>query len=242
MKILSSYDKIIHTVSDIEPDTWYHKGCFCQFMFHRGRVMQEALLHDPAAPAGDPHPKFSNRVVYLGQQILDYLAGYSDDMIPASKEIEFQRREDRKEMERRIAAENEELKKQYDAAVAGYGSTREAVLAIVRHHLRQSEVDITKAASLSCGVYFLREQGEIVYVGQSVSVYSRVAQHRRDGKFFDSVTFMPCMQKDLNSMEGFFIRLLRPKLNGHSRLGVHGAPTSQLWNEIVDLDARALAT
>ena len=66
------------------------------------------------------------------------------------------------------------------------------------------------------GVYFLFEADECVYVGQSINVHSRVRDHHRDRllrKTFDTYSWVPCVQEDLNSLELFYIRALLPKLN-----------------------------
>lgn len=62
------------------------------------------------------------------------------------------------------------------------------------------------------GVYFLCHKGEVVYVGQSVNVLSRVGQHFGH-KTFDSVFFVRIPKTDLDFVEGTFIRTLEPKYN-----------------------------
>lgn len=236
MKIYSASDKTIRWASEIEPDAFYGKGCFSNFSFHRGRMMQEALCHDPIAPHGVANPRFPSRVVYNGQEILDYLASYSDDLIPASAEIERQRKDDRREFALELERVKDSHKAKHTELMKSIGDTRSAILKLVRETLDKS-IDITKGVNSSCGVYFLRSKGEIVYVGQSVSVYGRVHQHK-SSKEFDEVTLLPCKPEDLNNLEGFFIRLLRPKLNGHNAItGRHGAPSSWLWGDVVELDA-----
>lgn len=64
-------------------------------------------------------------------------------------------------------------------------------------------------------VYFLVLDREVVYVGQSVSVPSRLVQHRKDKKF-DRVYVLPCAQSELNEVEAAFIRILKPSLNGNA--------------------------
>lgn len=65
-----------------------------------------------------------------------------------------------------------------------------------------------------CGVYFLCRQGQVVYVGQSVDVLSRVGQHRIDKtKTFDTAFFVPCRQCDLNTLERELIDRLMPEYN-----------------------------
>lgn len=66
------------------------------------------------------------------------------------------------------------------------------------------------------GVYFLVENDEVVYVGQSVNPMSRIGEHLRSkaGKF-DRVYFIPVPQFMLDAVEGGFIKLLSPRLNGN---------------------------
>jgi len=82
-----------------------------------------------------------------------------------------------------------------------------------------------------CGVYFLERDGEIVYIGQSINVSSRIRQHQSgyDRKEFDSVRILPCDKKELNNWEGFFIRLLSPKLNGAGEY----QPKSSIWDTVI---------
>jgi hypothetical protein len=182
------------------------------------------------------HPRYPSRSIYKGQDILDYIASYSDDALPVASEVERQRKDDRLEFDRELADAKSRQKREHEDFMRHIGDTRSAILKLVRDTL-DSSIDITKGVNASCGVYFLRDQGEIVYVGQSVSVYGRVHQHKASKKF-DSVTLMPCRPEDLNNLEGFFIRLLRPKLNGHNAVtGRHGAPSSWLWGDVVEMDA-----
>lgn len=66
------------------------------------------------------------------------------------------------------------------------------------------------------GVYFLVENDEVVYVGQSINPMGRIGQHLRSkaGKF-DRVYFVPVPQFMLDAVEGGFIKLLSPRLNGN---------------------------
>lgn len=61
-------------------------------------------------------------------------------------------------------------------------------------------------------IYFLFFEGEIVYVGQTVSLAHRLVMHLNVGKTFDRVTMLdvPADEGDLH--EGAFIRLLNPRL------------------------------
>lgn len=63
------------------------------------------------------------------------------------------------------------------------------------------------------GIYFLVKGKRVVYVGQSVSVLSRIAAHKRD-KDFDRFTFVPCERSQMDALESIYIHCLRPELNG----------------------------
>ncbi len=73
------------------------------------------------------------------------------------------------------------------------------------------------------GVYFLCHRGDVVYVGQSVNVMSRVGQHF-GSKTFDSVFFARVPEGDLDFVEGTFIRTLSPKYNKKAKDGTAIGP------------------
>jgi hypothetical protein len=88
-----------------------------------------------------------------------------------------------------------------------------------------SEAEIVRAANpyeLATGVYFLVGGDKVVYVGQSVNVYARIAYHT--DKVFDSFAFIPCDKDMLNSLESLYIHVLRPPLNGD----MHGGKQAPL--------------
>jgi hypothetical protein len=60
------------------------------------------------------------------------------------------------------------------------------------------------------GVYFLCQDNDIVYVGQSINLGARLAQHVQD-KVFDKVYFLPT--EDYNQVEADYIKILKPKYN-----------------------------
>lgn len=62
-------------------------------------------------------------------------------------------------------------------------------------------------------VYFLCQGDEVVYVGQSISVFQRMKQHRADDKIFDNVFALPCPRSELDVTERKFIKILNPILN-----------------------------
>lgn len=71
------------------------------------------------------------------------------------------------------------------------------------------------------GIYFLVKDDKVVYVGQSVFPLQRVETHKKD-KEFDRVYMLPVPKSVLNEIEGAFIRLLEPILNGRNGGKVYG--------------------
>lgn len=83
-----------------------------------------------------------------------------------------------------------------------------------RRLLREQEIVAhTNRYERCCGVYFLVENGAVVYVGQSVNVPSRVDQHRKQKKF-DAYAWVRCDEAHLDALESLYIHVLRPNLNG----------------------------
>jgi hypothetical protein len=64
------------------------------------------------------------------------------------------------------------------------------------------------------GIYFLVDEAQVVYVGQSVNVTNRIVQHDRDKVMkFDSASHVECAKEELDALEAAYIRMLRPKYN-----------------------------
>ena len=87
--------------------------------------------------------------------------------------------------------------------------------------LRAEHEIVKKAKSVEeemlCGVYFLVNDDRVVYVGQSVNVYSRVKTHMADPrKTFDSWCFIRCEKRMLDVLESLYIHFLQPKQQGKS--------------------------
>jgi hypothetical protein len=61
------------------------------------------------------------------------------------------------------------------------------------------------------GIYFLIHEGEVIYVGQSCNVASRMLGHKN--KTFDRAFVLPCAPSNLNETEAAFIGFFKPKLN-----------------------------
>jgi hypothetical protein len=90
--------------------------------------------------------------------------------------------------------------------------------------LREDEiVNAANTWKLATGVYFLIDGDKVVYVGQSVNVYARIALHH--DKAFDRFAFIPCGKKVLDSLESLYIHILRPPLNADTH-GRKQAPMS----------------
>lgn len=62
------------------------------------------------------------------------------------------------------------------------------------------------------GIYFLSLNGEVIYIGQSLNLLSRIGSHAASF-YFDDVSYMPCEEKDLNELERRYVRAFMPKLN-----------------------------
>lgn len=62
------------------------------------------------------------------------------------------------------------------------------------------------------GIYFLIDNEEIVYVGQSKDIYSRINTHTKH-KVFDRFTYIKCPEEMLDTIETRYIKRLEPKLN-----------------------------
>jgi hypothetical protein len=90
--------------------------------------------------------------------------------------------------------------------------------------LREEEiVNAANTWELATGVYFLIDGDRVVYVGQSVNVYARIASHH--DKVFERFAFIPCKRDVLDSLESLYIHIFRPPLNADTH-GRKQAPMS----------------
>lgn len=64
-----------------------------------------------------------------------------------------------------------------------------------------------------CGIYFLILDDEIVYVGQSRDIKSRISQHSKTDKFWDKFFYILCERDQLNKLESHYINQFKPKYN-----------------------------
>jgi hypothetical protein len=66
-----------------------------------------------------------------------------------------------------------------------------------------------------CGVYFLVNDDEIVYVGQSINIHQRIGEHEKT-KIFTTFTYVECSYEELNKIEARYIDMFKPKYNYNS--------------------------
>lgn len=74
-------------------------------------------------------------------------------------------------------------------------------------------LDQARPYRLITGVYFLIRKAEIVYVGKSTNVSSRIGAHSRLGKDFDSFSIIEIDLEYLDFEEERYIKKFRPILN-----------------------------
>lgn len=75
-------------------------------------------------------------------------------------------------------------------------------------------IGLAKAVKKTCGIYFLMQGSEIVYVGQSTNCNFRIGNHLSDEqKVFDSYFMVECIESRLDEMEAKYIVKFRPKYN-----------------------------
>lgn len=56
------------------------------------------------------------------------------------------------------------------------------------------------------GIYLLKKENRVVYVGSSLSIETRITQHQNELKIeFDEFSAIKCSEKDLANMEGYYI-------------------------------------
>jgi len=77
-----------------------------------------------------------------------------------------------------------------------------------KQEVLQSKFSINK----ECLIYFLINENEIVYVGQTKQGMSRVFQHFNT-KEYDSYSVCKCKQEELNELEAYYIIKFNPYYN-----------------------------
>ena len=239
--------------ADVRDGVFYHAGSLAGIVLHRGRRLDEALRNDPTAPMCLTLPGVQGRGTgkYYTREILaPFVQSYADAGAYAAhlggsmalvaesaakvaakghKDAIAIRANAREEADQTISQAKADADKIRQGAAQ---KMRETCQGVYAHLMRQ----FAKEAPLDCatGVYFLYKKGALQYVGQSVNVYSRIQQHR-GMKDFDQAKFIACHRSKLDDMEGFFIRLLEPPLNGGKDPLERSCPKSPTWETMFSL-------
>jgi hypothetical protein len=65
-------------------------------------------------------------------------------------------------------------------------------------------------------IYFLIRNGQIIYIGQTTNLKSRICSHKCfPAYYFDSFRYIECREKNLRKYETRWLQKFRPKLNGY---------------------------
>ena len=64
-----------------------------------------------------------------------------------------------------------------------------------------------------CVYYLINTDDKVVYVGQTMNLYSQLLNHRLAGKNFARFTYFPCEEEDLDRLEQEAISQFKPALN-----------------------------
>jgi hypothetical protein len=75
-----------------------------------------------------------------------------------------------------------------------------------------SAIDVTDIFKKAY-VYLLRRGADIVYIGQSKTLSSRLSTHLKSEKDFDTILAIPVELEELSAVEGAFIRVIKPEYN-----------------------------
>jgi hypothetical protein len=209
-------------LNEVNPEEYYALSRLSEIVLRDGRRLDEALKNHPIAPEPldyslVPNGKMKGKY-FKGQTIIDFAGDVNNSCfleIPEHIVSIFEEVSQIKADRDKIALEIQKLKaeaRSVSGKVAEAKQTARDILGRFFEEYILGPDDLLKSGQV-CGVYFLRSKGQIVYVGQSVNILSRVGQHQVD-KEFDGVSFVRCKKESLNDVEGFFISLLQPKLNG----------------------------
>ena len=71
-------------------------------------------------------------------------------------------------------------------------------------------LDIAQPVAKMCGIYFLIRDDQVIYIGKSNDVYSRVSEHRARGREFTKFSVVPCDPAHLSDIEAAYIKLFKP--------------------------------
>ena len=78
--------------------------------------------------------------------------------------------------------------------------------------LKENIIDVDD--KLTYTIYALWKDNKIVYIGQSTNFYTRLEVHKKSDKLFNKYSFFNVRDKnEMDSVESFLIRTLKPKYN-----------------------------
>lgn len=63
------------------------------------------------------------------------------------------------------------------------------------------------------GVYFLLQEGRIVYVGKTGNIRERLSQHSNGEKLWSQFFFIQCEEEEIDKLEAHYIAKFRPAYN-----------------------------
>jgi phage shock protein PspC (stress-responsive transcriptional regulator) len=80
------------------------------------------------------------------------------------------------------------------------------------------------------GVYLLMLKGKIVYIGSSLNMPRRIADHRGNGRPFDHVLYIATKANERERLEATLIRAINPSQNRQHRSAIIEANGNPLLN------------
>lgn len=101
-------------------------------------------------------------------------------------------------------------------------------------------IDVS-AFMLPAGIYFLYLGDSLQYIGQSIEPSARIVQHKKMGKTFDRVYFLPTPTENLLQVEGELIKKYRPPLNNLpdvARQSLKDPKLDQWFREMTERDLK----
>jgi excinuclease UvrABC nuclease subunit len=92
---------------------------------------------------------------------------------------------------------------------------------VEKHELFSLEQVIEKATKLiSCGLYFLVKNNEIIYIGQSTNISARLDSHtikNHSYKDYDKVFIYECLDAaERTALEEYYIEKFKPRYNSNN--------------------------
>src|SRR5690606_28064965 len=78
---------------------------------------------------------------------------------------------------------------------------------------KQQILDRGSAYIPICGIYFLIDESEIVYVGQAKDIWTRLVPYWRGDKQFAKFAYIECNESDLSDLEAEYIVSFMPRYN-----------------------------